>query len=214
LWPILVRSLGSEDSFCSSHLHLGSEGARQGSPFTSSFIGFGAFDHQNKRIYATISDGETVLVTPASNISPYLIEGRDLALQNREQPVGSVPELRFGTCRMTTAIFFSRMKKKSNCSADQPEARFTSFAPLLSAQEYSREKPLVSLVKGCFVQTVRKIPRSSSTASNCSRLSRRSKRETTQTPAIIPTALRRNSSADYKICVSTLPQSETRHTSR
>jgi len=52
-------------------------------------IGFGAFDTGNKRIYDY--DGANATVIPVTNISPYLVEGRDAALQNREQPVSNVP---------------------------------------------------------------------------------------------------------------------------
>src|ERR1017187_4207341 len=57
-------------------------------------IGFGAFDTTNKRIYDY--ETEKVTVVPANNISPYLIEGRDAALDNRENPICDVPGIQFG----------------------------------------------------------------------------------------------------------------------
>ena len=41
-------------------------------------IGFGAFDTTGKRIYDY--ESEKVTVVPAKNISPYLIEGRDVGI--------------------------------------------------------------------------------------------------------------------------------------
>jgi hypothetical protein len=60
-------------------------------------IGFAAFDSSNKRIYEYDSDHETVTITRVSNISPYLIEGSDLAIASRTKPLCSVPAIIYGS---------------------------------------------------------------------------------------------------------------------
>jgi hypothetical protein len=54
-------------------------------------IGFAAFDTGNKRIYDY--EGVTSTVVLAKNISPYLIEGSDLAVTSRTSPLCEVPEI-------------------------------------------------------------------------------------------------------------------------
>src|SRR5438128_4341115 len=60
-------------------------------------IRFGPFDGPRKRIYDYDAGEEHVSVVEARNISPYLIEGSDQALQNRESPISDVPEAQFGS---------------------------------------------------------------------------------------------------------------------
>jgi type I restriction-modification system DNA methylase subunit len=59
-------------------------------------IGFGAFDVARKRIYDY--DGEeSATVKEVSNISPYLIEGKDEAIMSRTSPLSAdAPKLSFG----------------------------------------------------------------------------------------------------------------------
>lgn len=48
-------------------------------------VGFGAFDVARKRIYDYA--GEKSTVSEAKNVSPYLVEGPDVAITNRSQPI-------------------------------------------------------------------------------------------------------------------------------
>src|ERR1035438_6103138 len=59
-------------------------------------VGFAAFDIATKRIYDYATEGEKVTCVTARNISPYLVEGTDRAIVNREGPLCSVPEIGIG----------------------------------------------------------------------------------------------------------------------
>ncbi|HAH32950.1 MAG TPA: SAM-dependent methyltransferase [Elusimicrobia bacterium] len=59
-------------------------------------MGFSAFDMPGKKIYESNSDNDSVIVVPAKNISPYLVEGKDMAPINRSKPICNVPEICFG----------------------------------------------------------------------------------------------------------------------
>jgi hypothetical protein len=96
-------------------------------------IGFGAFDTGNKRIYDY--DGANATVIPVTNISPYLVEGRDAALQNREQPVSNVPGMQFGNMPNDDGNLLLTDEEKRQFLRLEPGAR-TLVRPLLSAQEY------------------------------------------------------------------------------
>ena len=156
LWPILFRNLGLKIHFAHRTFKWESE-ARGKAHVHVVIIGFGAFDVQNKRIYDYESNGETVSVTPASNISPYLVEGRDMVLQNREHPVGPVPEMQFGSMPNDGGNLLLSDEEKEQLLRDQPEAR-SLVRPLLSAQEYLHGKNRYCLwLEGASPQTIRKI---------------------------------------------------------
>lgn len=59
-------------------------------------VGFGAFDVGRKRIYEYDENSAQSTVSPATNISPYLIEGPDLTISLRSEPLCHVPEIVFG----------------------------------------------------------------------------------------------------------------------
>ena len=59
-------------------------------------LGFGAFDVDRKQIYDYDAGGQAT-VTEVRNISPYLIDGSDLAVTSRTKPLSpSAPQLSFG----------------------------------------------------------------------------------------------------------------------
>ena len=58
-------------------------------------IGFAAFDTAKKLIYEYTDDGK-VTVSAARNISPYLVEGSDLAINSRSKPICDVPDCQYG----------------------------------------------------------------------------------------------------------------------
>jgi hypothetical protein len=101
-----------------SHWHLKIHFAHRTFPWMSEsrgkahvhvvIIGFAAFDSTNKRIYdygaeavapftESRSKKETVTVTLAKNINPYLVEGNDLWVGKRRQPLGVVEPMVYGS---------------------------------------------------------------------------------------------------------------------
>jgi hypothetical protein len=60
-------------------------------------IGFGSVDIPNKCLFdCPDADGDQATMAPAKNISPYLIEGSDLAIVNRQHPICNIPEIGIG----------------------------------------------------------------------------------------------------------------------
>jgi hypothetical protein len=60
-------------------------------------IGWGLFDRPGKQIYDYESDPRNPAVVSVTNISPYLIEGSDLALLSRSEPISDVPPCIYGS---------------------------------------------------------------------------------------------------------------------
>jgi len=96
-------------------------------------VGFGAFDTSNKHIYDY--EGETVTVIDAKNISPYLVEGSDLAITNRPKPLSTVPEMKFGNQPIDGGHFILNAGARERLIEEEPgAAKF--IRPFLGAQEF------------------------------------------------------------------------------
>ncbi len=157
LWPILFHRLNLKIHFAHRTFAWESE-ARGKAHVHVVIIGFGSFDVEDKRIYDYESNGEKVLAISASNISPYLIEGRDMALQNRTEPVCAVPEMQFGSMPNDDGNLLLSDDEKKQLLRDEPETR-SLVRPLLSAHEYLHgEKRWCLWLKGVSPQAIRKSP--------------------------------------------------------
>jgi hypothetical protein len=157
LWPVLFRELNLKIHFAHRTFAWESE-ARGKAHVHVVVVGFGPFDVQDKRIYDYESNGGKVLAIPASNISPYLIEGRDMALRNRDEPVCAVPEMQFGSMPNDDGNFLLSDDEKRRLLRDEPEAR-PMVRPLLSAHEYLHgEKRWCLWLRDVSPQAIRKSP--------------------------------------------------------
>ena len=96
-------------------------------------IGFAEFDTTNKRIYDY--QAEKATVTPAKNISPYLVEGTDLAITNRSKPICEVPDIKFGNQPIDGGNLLLDAEAKAELLAKEPEAK-NFVRPFLGAEEF------------------------------------------------------------------------------
>ena len=156
LLPILFRKLDVKIHFAHRTFAWESE-ARGKAHVHVVIIGFGASDAPNKHIYDYESGGKTVLVTAVSNISPYLIEGKDMALQNREHPVSNVPEMQFGNMPNDNGNLLFTDEEMKHLLKKEPEAR-SLFRALLSNKEYLHgENRWCLWLKDVSPQAIRKL---------------------------------------------------------
>jgi hypothetical protein len=96
-------------------------------------IGFATFSANNKRIYECHEGKPSV--TKANNISPYLLEGPDLAIVNRQKPISDVPEIRFGNQPIDGGYFIMDNTEKEELLSKEPKAK--KFIRLfLGSQEF------------------------------------------------------------------------------
>lgn len=101
-------------------------------------IGFSRATGGLKRIYETI--GEDISAVEVKNISPYLVEGKDFALDNREKALSPVPEIQFGNMPNDGGNFLLTDEEKSALLSNQPLAG-SLIRPFLSAKEYLHNTP-------------------------------------------------------------------------
>ncbi len=83
-------------------------------------IGFAAFDTPRKCIYEYQEN--RVTVTSAKNISPYLLEGGDLAVTNRSKPLCGVPALGIGNKPIDGGYFLFTPDEKAEFLRREPPA--------------------------------------------------------------------------------------------
>jgi MmeI, DNA-methyltransferase domain/MmeI, target recognition domain/MmeI, N-terminal domain/MmeI, helicase spacer domain/MmeI, C-terminal domain len=83
-------------------------------------IGFGAGDAANKRIYDY--ETGTPTVSPAKNVSPYLVEGSDMAITNRSKPICDVPEMGIGNKPIDNGNYLFTPEEKAEFLRDEPAA--------------------------------------------------------------------------------------------
>jgi hypothetical protein len=157
LWPKLFDYFGVKIHLAHRTFAWESE-ARGKAHVHVVIIGFGAFDTQDKQIYDYEGGSERVVVSHPKNISPYLIEGSDLALQTRSTPVSDVAEMRFGSMPNDDGNLLLTEEERNQLLREAPEAR-PLIRPLLSADEYLNGRDRWCLwLEGVPPQTIRGIP--------------------------------------------------------
>lgn len=85
-------------------------------------VGFAAHDAAVKRLYDYESDPANPTVTTVRNISPYLIEGGDVALDNISKPLCAVPEMAIGNKPIDGGLYLFTDDEKDDFLATEPGA--------------------------------------------------------------------------------------------
>lgn len=86
-------------------------------------IGFGPSEIANKYIYDYEADPRQVTVNLVGNISPYLVEGSDRAIQNRTQPLCNVPGIGIGNKPIDDGQYLFTTEEKEQFLRLEPQAR-------------------------------------------------------------------------------------------
>ncbi|MDP8223352.1 MAG: hypothetical protein P9L99_08340 [Candidatus Lernaella stagnicola] len=134
LWTPLFRDFGLKIHFAYRTFPWESE-ARGKAHVHVVIVGFGAFDTGGKRIYEFDGKNDKLTVTEAKNISPYLVEGNDLAVPPRARPLCPVPECGYGSKPADGGHLLLTEEQRQDFVAQYPDAA-PYLRPLLSAAEY------------------------------------------------------------------------------
>jgi hypothetical protein len=137
LWNPLFQRFGLKIHFAHRTFKWESE-ARGKAHVHVVIIGFGAFDTTNKRIYDYEEKNATT--SPAKNISPYLVEGSDVAVVSRTSPISQVPDCIYGNKPTDGGHLILEEEDRAKFLAEYPDAR-KYVRPLLCAQEYLHSIP-------------------------------------------------------------------------
>ena len=98
-------------------------------------VGFGTFDRADKHIVDYDADPEQPTVISAKNISPYLVDGPDLALPIRREPICKVPEIINGNKPADGGFLIIEEEDRIAFLRDNPGA-VEYVKPFLSAEQY------------------------------------------------------------------------------
>jgi hypothetical protein len=107
-------------------------------------IGFATFDAKSKSIYDYQVKGEKVTVVKATNINPYLIEGNEIVITPRTNPICNVPPMSKGSQPTDNGNLIVEEKDRALFVKKYPEAK-KYLRPLLCAEEY-----LYSIPRWCL----------------------------------------------------------------
>ena len=118
LWNELFRAYHLKILFAHRTFKWESE-ARGKAHVSVVIIGFSAEDRGNKRIYDY--EGKSVTETVVRNISPYLIEGSDLLIVARSEPVCDAPTIMEGSALIDDGHFLMDEKEAVRLMAEYPE---------------------------------------------------------------------------------------------
>ena len=98
-------------------------------------IGLGSFDAGNKRIYDYGIDGDNVTVSTARNINPYLVDGSNVVVGNRQTPLCNVEGLAIGNKPIDDGNYLFTPQEKTEFLKKEPSAR-EYFRRWLGAEEF------------------------------------------------------------------------------
>jgi len=98
-------------------------------------IGFACFDIKKKHVWQYENPMAEPLLHTVNNISPYLIEGGDMAITNRTDPICDVPKCGYGSKPVDGGHLILDDTEKQKFISAFPSAT-PCIRPLLSAEEY------------------------------------------------------------------------------
>ncbi|MDI9497677.1 MAG: N-6 DNA methylase [Bacillota bacterium] len=112
-----------------------------------------------KRIYETTDSLQDDVIF-ARNISPYLIDGPDIVVSNRSQPLCDVPELGVGNQPIDGGNYLFTAEEMQDFIAQEPAAE-SYFRPWYGAQEFINRQPRYCLYLAHVPPSqLRRMPRS------------------------------------------------------
>lgn len=85
-------------------------------------IGFGVAEPKQKLLYDYESNGTDATVLRVSNISPYLVEGPNVAIKNRSKPLCKVPEIGIGNKPIDDGNYLFTAEEKKEFLRQEPAA--------------------------------------------------------------------------------------------
>lgn len=157
LWLDLFQKYGIKIHF--AHLTFPWESEARGKAHVHVVIvGFGAFDIFSKSIYEHDGNSDAVSVSKVRNISPYLVEGSDIALVSRTDPISPVPSIIKGSQPTDGGNLIIEDADKNIFLRDNPRAR-PFIRPFMGAEEFINGKPRWCLwLKDISPHELRSIP--------------------------------------------------------
>ncbi|MDQ1243890.1 MAG: hypothetical protein QG565_230 [Campylobacterota bacterium] len=113
--------------------------ARKNAAVYCIIIGFGAYDIKEKRLFEYDSVKSEPHEIKVANINPYLVNGDDLVVVNRQKPIGNLPEMGIGNKPIDDGNYLFTEEEKINFIAQEPISE-PFFKLFLGADEFLNAK--------------------------------------------------------------------------
>ncbi len=119
LWNLLFNHYNIKIHFAHRTFRWSNE-ARGNAAVHVVIIGFANYDTNNKRIfeYEDVKGGPHEI--KVKNINPYLVEGRDLVVTNRRQPICNVPKMNYGSMPIDNGHLILTNEEKETAIKNEP----------------------------------------------------------------------------------------------
>ncbi|HLZ92228.1 MAG TPA: DNA methyltransferase [Candidatus Acidoferrum sp.] len=190
LWNELFGRYGMKISFAHRTFTWESE-ARGKAHVHVVIIGFSPLDTTNKRIYDYEAGGEKVTVNIVKNINPYLIEGPNLVVTNRTEPLlSSIPKMFWGNKPTDGGHFLMSSEERAQLLEAEPGAK-DLIRPYMGGYDFiNGERRYCLWLVGADANELRKLPSVMDRIERVRKFRALSKAESTRRYAKFPTLFR------------------------
>jgi hypothetical protein len=138
LWKELFSNYGIKIHFAHQTFNWNNE-AKSNAAVHVVIVGFASFDTINKRIFEYENIKAEAHEKNAKNINPYLVEGDDLIIESRNNPMCKIPKMNFGNMPLDGGNLIIEDSEKEEFLRKEPNAK-DYILPLVSAREYLNGK--------------------------------------------------------------------------
>jgi hypothetical protein len=138
LWKELFSNYGIKIHFAHQTFNWSNE-AKSNAAVHVVIIGFAQFDSTNKRIFEYENIKSDAHEKSAKNINPYLVEGDDLIIESRNNPLVKVPQISFGNMPLDGGNLIIEDEELEEFLKKEPNAK-DYILSLISAREFLNNK--------------------------------------------------------------------------
>lgn len=203
LWQFLMSGYGITINFAHKTFKWSNE-ARGNAAVYCVIIGFAIDDDPAKRIFLYDDINGEPHEAMASHINPYLVDGKDVFIKHRQNPLCNVPEMSFGNMPLDGGnLLLSDTEKDELLSSEPGASKF--IKPLISAREFlNNEKRWCLWLVDAEPNELRKLPLTLKRIGKVKQFRLESVAPSTRKFAVIPSLFRdRNNPQSFILIPST-----------
>ena len=157
LWQFLIQKFDITINFAHTTFQWSNE-ARGNAAVYCVIIGFAMDKEVNKRIFMYNDIKGDPHEVMAFHINPYLVDGKDVFIRNRQRPICNVPEMSFGNMPLDGGNLLISNEGKDELLKNEPTT-IKFIKPLISAREYlNNEKRWCLWLENIEPAELRKLP--------------------------------------------------------
>ena len=138
LWKELFTNYGIKIHFAHQTFNWSNE-AKSNAAVHVVIVGFASFDTTNKKIFEYENIKSDALEKNVKNINPYLVEGDDLIIESRNNPLVKVPQISFGNMPLDGGNLIIEDEELEEFLKNEPNAK-DYILSLISAREFLNNK--------------------------------------------------------------------------